>query len=96
MEAVYSSSLATGTPDVWQQLQEFRFGVSLPKLFDYIAFLPVAWEASSATLEAQGTTDTSTPHKGQNSRQFGSAALPLQSGAGAAAAAGEALATASK
>ncbi|KAJ1735421.1 hypothetical protein LPJ72_001889 [Coemansia sp. Benny D160-2] len=98
MEAVYSSSLATGTPDVWQQLQEFRLGVSLPKLFDYIAFLPVAWEASSATLEAQGTTDTSTPHKGQSSRQFGSAALPLQSGAGAGAAAtaGEALATASK
>ncbi|KAJ2664921.1 hypothetical protein IWW48_000535 [Coemansia sp. RSA 1200] len=94
MEAVYSSSLTTGTPDVWQQLQEFRFGVSLPKLFDYIAFLPVAWETSSATLEAQGTTDTSTPHKGQNNRQFGSAALPLQSGA--AAAAGEALAAASK
>ncbi|KAJ1665430.1 hypothetical protein IW140_003400 [Coemansia sp. RSA 1813] len=75
MEAMYSSSgsMAASTPDVWQQLHEFQFGASLTKLFDYIAFIPIIWEASTTSIEAQ-STGTSTPYRERNSRQYGSTA----------------------
>ncbi|KAJ2534427.1 hypothetical protein EV175_007034, partial [Coemansia sp. RSA 1933] len=57
METVYSSTTAAAasTPDVWQQLSEIQFGAALTKLFDYIAFVPIMWEASTTIVDAHST-----------------------------------------
>ncbi|KAJ2559237.1 hypothetical protein EV175_000434 [Coemansia sp. RSA 1933] len=73
METVYSSTTAAvSTPDVWQQLSEIQFGAALTKLFDYVAFVPIMWEASTTIVDTH-SVETSTPYSEPNNRQYGQA-----------------------
>ncbi|KAJ2378550.1 hypothetical protein IW150_000734, partial [Coemansia sp. RSA 2607] len=64
---------AGSTPDVWQQLQDWRIGVPLTRLVSYIVALPELWEPAPTTQTAGVSDTTGTTNQ---SDSISSSALP--------------------